>query len=220
VSHGGGGEGGVESVGAKLERGGGSYSEVWDEWVGVGWVYVVREREVKGDGEGDLAQHGEAERCGDWKELTQELGREVEGAGAELVGVVSCQEDNVCFFQICFLRTGKIWSKTQILPVPRWWAIGWSAVEMRRAERRAMQSRMPGGHANAERWSGRAGMGRKGGKRRGAAGGARRRLRGGQRRVRELVSSGVQESGAVGRRRRERDVVGGAWGGAKLQRTG
>ena len=83
-----------------------------------------------------------------------------------------------------------------------------------------MQSRMPGGHANAERWSGRAGMGRKGGKRRGAAGGARRRLRGGQRRVRELVSSGVQESGAVGRRRRERDVVGGAWGGAKLQRTG
>ena len=59
---------------------------------------------MKGDGVGDLAQHGEAERCGDWKELTQELGREVEGAGAELVGVVSCQEDNVCFFSNLFFE--------------------------------------------------------------------------------------------------------------------
>ena len=43
---------------------------------------------MKGDGVGDLAQHGEAERCGCWKEMMQELGREVESAGAELVGVV------------------------------------------------------------------------------------------------------------------------------------
>lgn len=130
------------------------------------------------------------------------------------LSVVRRRSTTDAFFQIYFSRTGKIWSKSQILPVPPVVAVGWSAVEMRRAERRAVQSRMPGGHATAERRSGRAGMGRK------AAGSGRRSSGGGQRRVRELVSSGVQESGAVGRRWKELDVERGAWGGAKLQRTG
>ena len=77
---------------------------------------------MKGDGGGDLAQHGEAERCGCLKEMMQELGREVESAGAELVGVLRRSSTSV--FRICFWRTGKIWSKTQILPVPRWWSGG------------------------------------------------------------------------------------------------
>ena len=47
-----------------------------------------------------------AERCGDGKELTQDLGREVEGAGAELVGAVSCQEEeyNGCVFKKSIFR--------------------------------------------------------------------------------------------------------------------
>ena len=50
---------------------------------------------MKGDGVGDLAQHGEAERYGCWQEMMQELGREVESAGAELVGVL--RRSSVCF---------------------------------------------------------------------------------------------------------------------------
>ena len=61
---------------------------------------------MKGDGVGDLAQHGEVERCGCWKEMTQELGREVESAGAELLGVVR-RSSTSCFSNI-FSRTGKI----------------------------------------------------------------------------------------------------------------
>ena len=66
-----------------------------------------------------------------------------------------------------------------------------------------MHSRMPVGHADAERQSGRAGMWRTGWKRRGAAGAARRRLLCSQRWVRELVSSGMHDRGAVGRQKRD-----------------
>ena len=95
---------------------------------------------------------------------------------------------------------------------------------------------MPGGHDDAEQRSGRAGMGRKRGKRCGAGmggeggrkgenggkGGMQKRREWGEKedsgaerrslaqtagRVRELVSSGVLERGAVEQRRRERDVV-------------
>ena len=55
---------------------------------------------MKGDGEGDLAQHGEAEQRESWKETTQDLGRELESAGAELVGDVARSSTSV--FSNCF----------------------------------------------------------------------------------------------------------------------
>ena len=67
---------------------------------------------------GDLAPHGEAERSGDRNKLTQELKRKVEGAGAELVGLVRREEYNVCFSKQ-FFEDRQIMFQTQILPVSR-----------------------------------------------------------------------------------------------------
>ena len=60
---------------------------------------------MKGDGVKSLAQHGEAERCGCWKEMMQELGREVESAGAELLGVV--RRSSTLFFESVFRGQAK-----------------------------------------------------------------------------------------------------------------
>ena len=85
----------------------------------------------------------------------------MEGAGAELVGLVRREEYTVCFSKL-FSRTGKIFLKPRFYLSPGGEPSGGRRCEMRKEERRAMHSRMPVGHADAERQSGRAGMWRKG----------------------------------------------------------
>ena len=98
-----GGGGSGESVRASWSEGGGATARSGTN----GWELVGR-NVVTGEGS-EKRWRGRsrcAERCGDGKELTQDLGREVEGAGAELVGAVSCQEEeyNGCVFSNLFFE--------------------------------------------------------------------------------------------------------------------